>query len=45
VQDDLVGEWNDPALLRALAAVAQTVHVLEGERSAVALRAASITIK
>jgi protocatechuate 3,4-dioxygenase beta subunit len=45
VQDDLVGEWNDPALLRALAAVARTVHVLEGERSDVSLRAASITIK
>ncbi len=45
VQDDMVGEWNDPALLRALAAVAPTVHVLEGERSDVALRAASITIK
>jgi len=45
VQDDTVGEWNDPALLRALAAVGRTVHVLEGERSDVALRAASITIK
>ena len=42
VQEDLVGEWQDPALLRGLTRVAQTVRVVEGEQKAVNLRAAQI---
>jgi hypothetical protein len=42
VQEDLVGEWQDPALLRALARVARTVRLVEGEQTTVALRAAAI---
>jgi hypothetical protein len=42
VQEDLVGEWQDPALLRGLARVAQTVRLVESERKNVNLRAATI---
>jgi len=42
VQEDLVGEWQDPALLRALAPLARRVVLLDGEQTAVSLRAAQI---
>jgi hypothetical protein len=42
VQEDLVGEWQDPALLRALTRVAQTIRLVDGEQKTVNLRAASI---
>ena len=42
VEEDRVGEWQDPALLRALARFAQTVQVVEGDRKMVNLRAAAI---
>lgn len=42
VQEDFVGEWQDTTLLRALTGAAQTVHVLEGERTSVSLRAAAV---
>jgi hypothetical protein len=42
VQEDLVGEWRDPELLRALARIARTVRLAEGERKEVDLRAASL---
>lgn len=32
VQEDLVGEWQDPALLQALTRVARQIRVVEGER-------------
>jgi hypothetical protein len=37
-----VGEWQDPALLRALTRVAQTIRLVDGEQKTVNLRAASI---
>jgi hypothetical protein len=42
VQEDFVGEWQDTTLLRALTGAAQTVHVLQGERTSVSLRAAAV---
>jgi hypothetical protein len=42
VQEDLVGEWQDPALLRALAKLAQRVRIVEGEQKSVNLRAGAI---
>jgi hypothetical protein len=42
VQEDLVSEWQDTALLRALTSVAQLVRVIEGQRTAVSLRATAI---
>lgn len=42
VQEDRVGEWQDPALLRALSRVAQRVQLGDGEQRTVALRSASL---
>jgi hypothetical protein len=42
VDEDLVAQWQDPELLRALTRVARTTHVGEGERKEVDLRAAAI---
>ena len=42
VQEDKVGEWQDPALLRALARVAQRVQLGDGEQKTVGLSAASL---
>ena len=40
VQEDAVGDWQDPALLRALSRVAQTVRLLDGEQKTQNLAAA-----
>jgi protocatechuate 3,4-dioxygenase beta subunit len=32
VKEDMVGEWQDPALLKALAGLAQQVRIIDGER-------------
>lgn len=32
VKEDMVGEWQDPALLKALASLAQQVRIVDGER-------------
>jgi hypothetical protein len=32
VQEDLVGEWQDPALLQALTRVARQIRLVDGER-------------
>jgi hypothetical protein len=42
VQEDLVGEWQDPALLQALTRVARTISVVEGERKMQDFTAAQI---
>jgi Carboxypeptidase regulatory-like domain len=42
LQEDAVGEWQDPALLRALTRVAQTIQLVEGEQKTVNLRAATV---
>jgi hypothetical protein len=42
VDEDRLGEWQDPALLRALAPLAQTVRLVDGEQKTVNLRAATI---
>jgi hypothetical protein len=42
VQEDLVGEWQDPALLQALARLARTVRLLDGEQKIENLTAASL---
>lgn len=42
VQEDLVGEWQDPALLQALARVARQIRVVEGERRTQDFTAAQI---
>jgi hypothetical protein len=42
VQEDQVGDWNDPALLQALARYAQTIRLVEGEQKSVTLTAAVI---
>ena len=38
VPDEFVSEWQDPKVLEALAAQAQTVHLADGERKTVDLR-------
>lgn len=42
VQEDLVGEWQDPALLQALTRVARQIRVVEGERRTQDFTAAQI---
>ena len=42
VQEDLVGEWRDPVLLRALVPLARRIEVVEGEQKPVDLRAGQI---
>jgi len=42
VKEDAIGDWQDPALLQALARVAQQVRVVEGERKAVNLSSVEI---
>jgi len=42
VQEDTLGEWQDPARLRSLSRVAQTVRVLDGEQKAQNLIAAVV---
>jgi hypothetical protein len=42
VEEDRVGEWQDPALLRALTRLARTIQIAEGDRKTVDLRAGSI---
>jgi hypothetical protein len=42
VKEDAIGDWQDPALLRALSRVAQQVRVIEGERKAVNLSSVEI---
>jgi hypothetical protein len=32
VKEDMVGEWQDPVLLKALAGLAQQVRIVDGER-------------
>ena len=31
-QEDTLGDWRDPALLRSLSRVAQTIRLLDGEQ-------------
>jgi uncharacterized protein (DUF2141 family) len=40
VKEDQVGEWQDPALLRALSSLAQTIRLLDGEQKTLNLTAA-----
>jgi len=40
VQEDAIGDWQDPALLRALSRVAQTIRLLDGEQKTQNLTAA-----
>lgn len=42
VQEDQVGEWQDPALLRALSGLARTIRLVDGERKTQDLRSAEI---
>lgn len=42
VQEDLVGEWQDPALLQTLARVARTVRLVDGEQKTEHLTAAAL---
>ncbi len=42
VQEDQVGEWQDPALLQALSRLALTVRLLDGEQKTQNLTSASI---
>jgi hypothetical protein len=42
VQEDLVGEWQDPALLQALTRVARQIGLVEGERKTQDFTAAQI---
>lgn len=42
VQEDQVGDWQDPVLLRALAPLARTVRLVEGEQKTQNLTAATI---
>lgn len=42
VQEDLVDEWQDPALLQALTRLARQIHVVEGERKTQDFTAAQI---
>jgi hypothetical protein len=42
VQEDLIGDWQDPALLQALARLARTVRLLDGEQKTENLTAAAI---
>lgn len=42
VQEDQVGDWQDPALLRALSRLAMTIRLVDGERKTQHLTAATI---
>jgi hypothetical protein len=42
IQEDLVGEWQDPTLLQALIRVARQIRVVEGERKTQDFTAAQI---
>jgi hypothetical protein len=42
VQEDMVGEWQDPALLQALSRVAHTVRLVDGEQKTENLTAATL---
>ena len=42
VHEDLPGDWQDPALLQALARLARTVRLVEGEQKTEHLTAAAL---